>query len=208
MLVSASPHFCFAAGLVCAPAPCFRFQAPSLLPGPAFCHSGSVLFVCRHFGFVFAVPALRPPTAAVSKIPKHVGGVIRCRLTRIFNVSQIMPCAHPLPIQDQKLATGFPADEERSARYFSWRKVVKRQMERREIHSTSNPGKQQWVALTRWSLTWVLLSDQATLYRGTSTEQVKFTATVDDLLADVLKKHNHKRQGEVNLHSPPVPTAP
>ena len=119
-----------------------------------------------------------------------------------------MPRARPPPIRDQKLAAGFTADEEGSAVYLSWRKAVKRQMERREIHSTSNPGKQQWVALTRWSLTRVPLSDQATLYKGTSTEAVKFTAAVDDLLADVLKKLNHSRQGEVNLDPPSVPTAP
>ena len=119
-----------------------------------------------------------------------------------------MPCARPPPIQDQKLAAGFMTDEEGSAVYLSWRKAVKRQMERREIHSTSNPGKQQWVVLTRWSLTRVPLSDQATLYKGTSTEAVKFTAAVDDLLADVLKKLNHSRRGEVNLDPPPVPTAP
>ena len=119
-----------------------------------------------------------------------------------------MPRARPPPIRDQKLAAGFTADEEGSAVYLSWRKAVKRQMERREIHSTSNPEKQQWVALTRWSLTRVPLSDQATLNKGTLTEEVKFTAAVDDLLADVLKKVNHSRRGEVNLDPPSVRTAP
>ena len=119
-----------------------------------------------------------------------------------------MPRACPLPIRDQKLAAGFTADKEGSAVYLSWRKAVKWQMERREIYSTSNPREQQWVALTRWSLTRLPLSDQATLYKGTSTEAVKFTAAVDDLLANVLKKLNHSRRGEVNPDPPPVPAAP
>ena len=130
VLVSASPRFCFAAVLFCALAPSFRFPAPSFLPRLAFCRCGSIPFVRRHFGFVFAVPAPRPPTVAVSKIPKHVGGVIRCRLTRTFNVSQIMPCARPPPIQDQKLAARFTSAEDGSAVYLSWRKAVKWHMER------------------------------------------------------------------------------
>ena len=52
------------------------------------------------------------------------------------------------------------------------------------------------------------LSDQATLDKGTSTEAVKFTATVDDVLADVLKKLNHFCRREVNPDPLPVPTAP
>ena len=113
-----------------------------------------------------------------------------------------MPRARPPPIRDKKLAARFTADEEGSAVYLSWRKVVKWQMERREIHLTSNPGKQQWVALTRWSLLRVPLSDQATLYKGTSTEAVKFTAAVDDLLADLLKKLNHSPPSAKNLLFP------
>ena len=77
--------------------------------------------------------------------------------------------------------------------YLSWRKAVKRQMERREILSTSNPGRQQWAALARWSLMRVPLSDRATLYKRTSTEAVRFTAAVDGLLDDVLTKLNHSR---------------
>ena len=46
------------------------------------------------------------------------------------------------------------------------------------------------------------LSDQATLYKGTSTEAVKSTAAVDDLLADVVKKLNYSRRGEVYLDPP------
>jgi len=75
------------------------------------------------------------------------------------------------------------------------------------ILSTSNPGKQQWAALARWSLTRVPLSDRATLYKGTSTEAARFTNAVDGLLDDVLKKLNHSRRGEVNLDPPPAPPA-
>ena len=80
-------------------------------------------------------------------------------------------------------------------------------MERREIFSSSNPGRAQWAELTRWSLTRVPLSDRATLYKGTSADAVEFTATVDGLLADVLKKLNHSRRGEVSLDPPPAPPA-
>jgi len=118
-----------------------------------------------------------------------------------------MPRSRPPPIRDQKLAAGFTTDEEGQAVYLSWRKAVKREMERREILSVSNPGRQQWAALARWSLTRVPLSDRATLYKGTSTEAVKFTAAVDGLLDDVLKKLNHSRRGEVNLDPPPAPPA-
>ena len=52
------------------------------------------------------------------------------------------------------------------------------------------------------------LSDQAMLYKGTTTEAVKFTAAVDDLLADVLKKLNHSHQEEVNLDPPPCANGP
>ena len=118
-----------------------------------------------------------------------------------------MPRSRPPPIREQKLAAGFTTDEEGSGVYLSWRKAVRREMERREILSASNPGRQQWAALARWSLTRVPLSDRATLYKGTSTEAVKFTAAVDGLLDDVLKKLNHSRRGEVNLDPPPVPSA-
>ena len=75
-------------------------------------------------------------------------------------------------------------------------------MERREIFSSSNPGRAQWAELTRWSLTRVPLSDRAMLYKWTSAEAVEFTATVDGLPADVLKKLNPSHQGQVSLDPP------
>ena len=80
-------------------------------------------------------------------------------------------------------------------------------MQRRGIFSRSNPGRGQWAELTRWSLMQVALSDRATLYKGTSAEAVEFTAAVDGLLADVLKKLNHSRRGEVTLDLPLAPPA-
>ena len=156
----------------------------------------------QHFGFVFAITAPRSPTASESKNHKHIGGVIRCQLTKIFDMRQIMPRAHYPPIWDQKLLARFTAKDERLAVYLSWRKAVKWQMEGQDIHLTTNPRKQQWVTLTRWSLTRVPLSDQATLYEGNLTEEVKFTAAVDELLADVLKKLNYSHRGEVDLDPP------
>ena len=184
----------------------FGFPTPSFLPVLAFCHCGSVPFVCRHFGFIFPIPTPHHPTADVGKISKHVVKVIECRLTQIFNESQLMPRPRPPPIRDQKLTAWFTAEEERAVVYLFWWKAVKRQMERREIHWTSNPAKQQWVGLTRWSLTRVPLCDQATLYMGTSTEAVKLTAAVD-LFADILKKLNHSPRDRSITTPPPAPMA-
>ena len=117
-----------------------------------------------------------------------------------------MPCARPPPIRELKVSAGFPDDDDGEV-YRSWRKAARREMERQEIFSSSNPGRAQWAELTRWSLTWVPLSDRATLYKGTSAEAVEFTAAVDGLLADVLKKLNHSRRGEVSLDPPPAPPA-
>lgn len=86
--------------------------------------------------------------------------------------------------------------------YVSWQKAVKRQMAGQDIHLTTNPRKQQWVTLTRWSLMRVPLSNQATLYEGNLKVVVKFTADVDELLADMLKKLNYLYRGEVDLDPP------
>ena len=81
-------------------------------------------------------------------------------------------------------------------------------MERRGILLSSNPGRAHWAVLTKWSLTRVPLSEQAGLYKGTSSEAVKFTTTVDGLISDVLEKLNHSRQGEINLDTPPSTAVP
>ena len=104
------------------------------------------------------------------------------------------------------MTAGFLDDDDGKV-YHSWRKVARQEMEHREIFSSSNPGRAQWVKLTRWSLTRVPLSDQATLYKGTSAKAVEFTIAVDGLLADVLKKLNHSRQGERSLDPLPAPSA-
>ena len=85
---------------------------------------------------------------------------------------------------------------------------MSRELEGCSIRRLSNPGVQEWGALTQWVVTQFPLASRAMLYNGTSTEAVSFIATIDALLADVLKKINFSHQGRVNLDPPPPPNAP
>lgn len=112
------------------------------------------------------------------------------------------------PIRELKQSAGFTGGALGKAVYRTWRKAARRELEAREIISTSDPGRAQWAELAAWALTRVPLSQRSALFGGTSAEAVEFTAAVNGLLQDVLKKLNHSRSGQVNLDPPQPPVVP